>query len=117
MATKVSAVCGGTISDQRCCRWLLRGIAVLEELLSLSSEACGADPVLMVSPGGVCRLVRSWREERAQYGIPKRPWPGCGGECRRGVVAWCWSGAVSLAVRVLVVEGFRKAVRMRLYRL
>lgn len=91
--TNVSAVCGGTSSDQRCCRWLLRGIAVLEELLSLCSVTCGANPVLMINPGGVCRLVRSWREEWAQHGIPKRSWPGCGGECMHGVVAWCRSSA------------------------
>ena len=54
IATKVSAVCGGTISDQRCCRWLLRGTEVLEELLSLGSKACGDMPVLILSPGGVC---------------------------------------------------------------
>jgi hypothetical protein len=53
MATKVSAVCGGTSSDQRCCRWVLGGMAVLEETVSLGSEeAC---EVLMVSDGGVCR--------------------------------------------------------------
>jgi hypothetical protein len=53
MATKVSAVWGGTSSDQRCCRWVLGGRTVLEEDLSLGSEeACD---VLMVSGGGVCR--------------------------------------------------------------
>jgi hypothetical protein len=53
MATKVSAVCGGTSSDQRCCRWVLGGTAVLEDMVSLGSEeAC---EVLMVSDGGVCR--------------------------------------------------------------
>jgi hypothetical protein len=53
MATKVSAVWGGTSSDQRCCRWVLGGTMVLEEVQSLGSEdACD---VLMVSDGGVCR--------------------------------------------------------------
>jgi len=52
IATKVSAVWGGTSSDQRCCRWLLGGTTVLEEDLSLcSEEACD---VLMVSGGGIC---------------------------------------------------------------
>jgi len=62
---KVSAVCGGTISDQRCCRWLLRGTVVLEELLSLDCEARSDKPVLMVNPGGVCWLMRSRHKERA----------------------------------------------------
>ena len=53
MATKVSAVWGGTSSDQRCCRWVLGGTTVLEDVVSLSSEeAC---EVLMVSDGGICR--------------------------------------------------------------
>jgi hypothetical protein len=52
IATKVSAVWGGTSSDQRCCRCVLGGTTVLEEYLSLGSEeACD---VLMVSGGGVC---------------------------------------------------------------
>jgi hypothetical protein len=59
MAMNVSAICDRTSSNQRCCCLLLQGIAVLEELLFLSSVACSANPVLMVSPGGVCRLVRS----------------------------------------------------------
>lgn len=55
MATKVSAVWGGTSSDQRCCRWVLGGTTVLEDMVSLGSdEACD---VLMVSDGGVCRWV------------------------------------------------------------
>lgn len=53
MATKVSAVWDGTSSDQRCCRWVLEGTAVLEDTVSLGSEeAC---EVLMVNDGGVCR--------------------------------------------------------------
>lgn len=53
MATKVSAVWGGTSSDQRCCRWVLEDTAVLEDTVSLGSEeACEA---LMVNDGGVCR--------------------------------------------------------------
>lgn len=51
MATKVSPVWGGTSSDQRCCRWVLGGTAVLEDMVSLGSEeAC---EVLMVSDGGI----------------------------------------------------------------
>lgn len=38
MATKVSAVWGGTSSDQRCCRWALGGMMVLEDMVSLGPE-------------------------------------------------------------------------------
>lgn len=53
MATKVSAVWGGTSSDQRC--WVPESTTVLEEVVSLGAEdACD---VLIVSDGGVCRWV------------------------------------------------------------
>jgi hypothetical protein len=52
MATKVSAVWGGTSSDQRCCRWLLGGTTVLEVQSLGPEDACD---VVMVSGGGVCR--------------------------------------------------------------
>jgi len=57
MATKVRAVWGGTSSDQRCGRWFPEGTAVLVERLWLGSKTCDDEPVLMVSPGGVCQPV------------------------------------------------------------